>query len=75
MNLIDLMAAGFPAAIVILVLIGFYKVFVKFSLSIPHLMKLQVNLKWSFTKNKRSWLKMKFREIKEAERRKRIDSR
>ncbi|WP_282141573.1 DUF3951 domain-containing protein [Cytobacillus oceanisediminis] len=29
MNLIDLMAAGFPAAIVILVLIGFYKVFVK----------------------------------------------
>lgn len=29
MNLIDLMAAGFPAAIVILVIIGFYKVFVK----------------------------------------------
>lgn len=29
MNPIDMMAIGFPGAIVILVLIGFYKVFVK----------------------------------------------
>ena len=29
MNPMDIMAVGFPAVIVILVLIGFYKVFVK----------------------------------------------
>lgn len=79
MNLIDLMAAGFPLAIVILVLIGFYKVFVKKKSVQPFYTpfdEITGQSEVEFHEDKKSWLKMKFREIKRSRRRrKRIDSR